>query len=172
MKESVFIETELEPITMAKACKGKYPCLTYSNTHASFWVVPEDGGTDVMLSIWSDFPYPYPDGSTDDFNFHAIDFEVQQCGLEDLLGIERYQDEFAVINWLLERGIAPGQPFRLDAEMIYDKTYCWDYNCYEYDSELLWEIIEILPETIYDLSPEESWQKWADELPGRPLLSV
>jgi hypothetical protein len=163
-------------VTLVEAAEGKYPCLTHSSSRASFWICSEGDGVDIDLCVWSSFPYPYPDEKAiEELKIcpqHNIDIEIENSGLFELLngGYVPY-DEFNVTNWLMANGLAPGQPFRVDAEAVYTSSYDYWGGGYEWDMDFEWEIVEKRPLTEDGLTPEQAWLRWADELPGLPLAN-
>ncbi len=82
--------------------------------------------------------------------------EISNMGWRDI--ITDSHGSYAVINWALENGIAPEQPFliRFDQPHVinYGRSYEGDYDC---DVEYNFEIIKAIP-----LAPEECAKRWAE----------
>lgn len=148
----------LEPgtVSLAEAASGRYPCLIYSDSRATFWM-SSDGDSFEMLSR---FPYPYPpdfDETKTPRNIpqHIVDIEIGETGIEYLFDVRGWNGE-GVVCWMLENGLAPGQAFRVDMTVTYFK--CGQYG-EEWDMEHEWEIVDR-----QYLEPQEHLRRWDEWL--------
>jgi len=157
-------------VTLAQAAEGRRPCLVWGRNKASFWVTTEvESPSCFELVLDSSFPYPYPEDYTAEkyprlVPQHNIDCEIENIGLADFLdinpGYPHSNDEW-LATWMMQEGLAPGQAFRIMANVNYVGHTSMDWIGTEWDSEVDWEIVE----REY-IEPEEAarrWQAYADD---------
>lgn len=68
-----------------------------------------------------------------------LDDEVHMCGWESILGV----DKGDVLNWSLENGIVPHQPFLVSLKPHWSRAWC-DYG-YEWDVDFHAEVLYVEP---------------------------
>ena len=150
------MELEMPGVTVAEAMSGRYPFVPYSQERASLWLVAEVyEKTDIALTTLSQFPYPFPEDAPLDWSrmpMHNIGCELEAVGLEEILDIDIGIE--ALDKWLLENGIAPGQPFRIDLKVTW-RMAGWEYP--EAESDYEWDIVGV-----EYWEPEQVTQAWHD----------
>lgn len=151
---------------------------------AYVWFVVTPDGEDLSFERWGDETWagyrPDPPPPPDDpanlqnqwdvlkFGFPSQDHEwlqeeVSNVGWPSLLDATDYHRrtwygyEFEIIQWALEHGIAPDQPFlvRIDPPHSYRVSYEYD----EWDTEHHSEVVTVTP-----LDPAEGARRWQDIL--------
>jgi hypothetical protein len=162
LKASEVQEWSRPVVTLAEAATGRHPCLTWGNCKASFWVMAEEESpSEFQLCVLSRFPYPYPEDYTSEkypriIPQHCVDIEIEDVGLEEFLDITQWpRNEEGLATWLMQEGLAPGQAFRLMAEVNYTSTTSMEWIGVEYDMEVDWEIVD----REY-IEPEEAARRW------------
>ena len=144
--------TELSPypsrseVSLVEAASGKYPFIAFGCSQASLWVSSEfDEEFNIYFVVESLIPHPY--GSED--GCHAFEYENDTTGIDDLIaGYESTE------SWLLKKGIAPFQPFRI----MFTGNY-WGPDCSgEYDSSVDVELLEV--GQCECGSPLANWEEW------------
>jgi hypothetical protein len=176
------IEDRLEPyerpvITMAQAAQGPYPCLTWNSLEASFWAMaeyPEDAPYDMSICVLSGFPWPYPDERWVEENptgcpEHCVEFEIDNMGLDEMLEVPVLDDDCGAIQWLMQKGLAPFQPFRIRAKAVYEHVGSYEYPD-EWDSWVEWEIVERRPLCEDGCHPPMAWLHWAEKAGDVPWV--
>lgn len=124
------------------------------------WLVGADFGFGCITFETMDYRSPLSRsvGEMQDWVAEAI----QDVGWESVL--DAYKgDEYA--GWLIENGIAPGQPFRVEISPSILKSYDGDYG-YDYDLEMDAEVIAVAR-----WSPERvraAWDRWAQRYLAEP----
>lgn len=114
---------EQQKVSMAEAASGEYPCLTFGPLEASFWAIYKieewEDIMDACLTSLSVFPFPFRTFKNGNNPQHAIDFEISEFGLAELMDICQYPWNDQPISFMLKTGIAPFQPFRIHGKMEY-----------------------------------------------------
>ena len=136
-------------ITSEQAESGDYPCEIESNDTAVVWLMVEEEKDEKYDDRWvcmlSSLPWPYPDEKTAQENpkrvpMHLVDYEIQNMGLEYLLGVENEGD---LEKFMEKEGIEAFQPFKVRLKTEYVR--CGSYDCEDWDMWPHFEILEKRP---------------------------
>jgi len=146
-----------EDVSIELAASGEFPCVTNGPLEATFWVMfeREKEYPDPWLTTLGRFPFPFQNKKSNGIREHSIQFEINEIGLEELLGIPSYSDPDLLQKWMLDEGICPFQPFKISGKMIYTCDY-WG----EHDSYFEWDIVEKRETTIDGKNATEEMKKF------------
>jgi len=138
-----------------EAASGRYPFLSWGPDRATLWVTSEFDGGELALFVLSAIPYPYGIPEAKFTPQHCLDWELDNIGCSELITGDYKSD--SVARWLLENGIAPEQPFRIEFCFSCSK----DYYTGEVDTYSDIEIIEI--EYWENKEIEDAWVRYLCE---------
>jgi hypothetical protein len=160
---------ERPEVTCARAAAGRYPCLTWGPKKASFWAATElESPSMFHLILESSFPYPFPNDYTPEkypriVPLHCVDVEIDNVGMDEFLDINPgyNSDPEWLPKWMMEEGLAPGQAFRVMAEVNYVGSTSMEWIGTEWELEVYWEIVE--REYIEPAQALRRWQEYVDD---------
>lgn len=115
---------------------------------------PEPGDPAELTPFWDFLKFGAPSK-----DHEWLQEEISQCGWESLLDCSDYNrrteagSDFEVIQWALELGIAPEQPFLVRVDIPYSYRSSYEYD--EWDTDYNYEILHVLP-----ISPKEAAKRW------------
>jgi len=159
---------ERPTVTLKEAAAGQYPCLIWNGCKASFWVMAEEHSpSEFHMCMMSSFPFPYPEDYTYEkmpraIPQHCAETEIDNMGLEDFLDITEWpRNEESLATWLMQEGIAPGQPFRIMVDVNYVGSTSMDWIGTEWEMEVDWEIID--KEYVEPAEVLRRWQAYVED---------
>ena len=127
----------------------------YPTGDAYVWFVGVDDGADVCIEEMEDLP-------THGTLSPLLENERDQAGFGDMMEVEwRWDSKSTGMTWLMQHGIAPGQPFLMRfGEPEYTGGGYWEPN--EVDVSYESELVRVIP-----WSTEKAWKAWDDFVRAR-----
>ena len=124
--------------------------------------------SEFHLILESAFPYPFPEDYTPEkypriVPQHTVDWEIENIGLAEFLDIYPGYgcDEEWLPKWMMQEGLAPGQAFRIVAEVNMVGHTSMDWMGTEWEVEADWKIVE--KEYIEPAEALKRWQEYKDD---------
>lgn len=144
----------------------EYPAIIHNDLSCSVWFKFEiDEGDDLCPVLLSELPEADENCEPNKNSEYFLKYEIDMGGVESVLDVEcsyiNYENgvgcDQKFMQFALENGIAPYQPFRVKIEAKYSSG--WTDCGMEYDSSFYYEILQIEP-----MDEKDKLKNWEEYL--------